>query len=51
MKTFLENVTSINLQLFKIIWFGLVSLFNVISTFVGYLMQKPSLLKNSSGTI
>ena len=29
----------------------LVSLFNIISTFVGYLMLKPSLLKDSSGTI
>ena len=25
-----------------LIWFGLVSLFNGISTFVGYLMPKPS---------
>ena len=31
--------------------FDLVSLFNGISTFGGYLMPKPSLLKNSSGTI
>ena len=31
--------------------FGLVSLFNGKSTFVGYLMPKPSFLKNSSGTI
>ena len=30
-------------------WF--VSLFNGISTFVGYLMPKPFPLKNSSGTI
>ena len=30
---------------------GLVSLFNDISTFVGYLMPKPSFQKNSSGTI
>ena len=28
-----------------------VSLFNGISTFVGYLMPKPFSLKNSSGTI
>ena len=33
------------------VWFGLVSLFNGISTVVGYLMPKPSFLKNSSGTI
>ena len=29
---------------------GLVSLFNGISTFVGYLMAKPSVYKNSSCT-
>ena len=31
--------------------FGLVSLLNGISTFVGYLMPKPSFKKNSNGTI
>ena len=31
--------------------FGLVSLFNDISTFVGYLMPKPFFSKNTSGTI
>ena len=31
--------------------FGLVSLFNGISTFVGYLMPKSFSYKNSSGTI
>ena len=31
--------------------FGLVSLFNGISTFVGYLMPKLFSQKNSSGTI
>ena len=31
--------------------FGLVSLFNGISTFVGYLMPKPFSQKNSSGTM
>ena len=35
----------------KFDWFGLVSLFNGISTFVGYLMPKPFSEKNSSGTI
>ena len=30
---------------------GLVSLFNGISTFIGYLMPKPFSVKNSSGTI
>ena len=30
---------------------GLVSLFNGISAFVGYLMPKPYSKKNSSGTI
>ena len=29
-------------DLIKMVWFGLVSLFNDISTFVGYLMPKPS---------
>ena len=32
-------------------WFGLISLFNGISTFVGYLMSKLFSKKNSSGTI
>ena len=32
-------------------WFGLVSLFNGISTFVGYFMPKLFSEKNSSGTI
>ena len=36
---------------FKEIRFGLVSFFNGISSFVGYLMPKPSFLKNRSGTI
>ena len=31
--------------------FGLVSLFNGVSTFVGYLTSKPSLGKNSNDTI
>ena len=33
------------------VWFGLFSLFNGLTTYMGYLMPKPSLLKNSSGTI
>ena len=33
------------------VWFGLVSLFNGISTFAGYLTPKPFSKKNSSGTI
>ena len=32
-------------------WFGMVSLFNGISTFAGYLMPKVFSEKNSSGTI
>ena len=32
-------------------WLSLVSLFNGISTVVGYLMPKPFSKKNSSGTI
>ena len=45
----LSNVHSLvsDLQLFE----GLVSLFNGISTFVGYLMPEPFSSKNSSGTI
>ena len=36
----------------QIKWLGFsVSLFNGISTFVSYLMPKPSLLKNNTGTI
>ena len=31
--------------------FGLVSLFDDKSTFVGYLMQKPSFKKNSCDTV
>ena len=31
--------------------FGLVSLFDGISTFVGFLMPKPFSYKNNSGTI
>ena len=38
-------------QIWDIYAFGLVSLSHGILTFVGYLMPKPSLLKNSSGTI
>ena len=34
-----------------LVWFGLVSLFNGISTFQGYLMTDPFSSKNSSGTI
>ena len=33
------------------VWFGLVSSFNGISTFMGYLMSKPSFSKNSSDAI
>ena len=36
---------------FRDIWFSLVSLFNGISTFVGYLMPKPFSKKNSSSII
>ena len=32
-------------------WFDLVSLFNGISVFVGYLIPKPSLWKNSCDAI
>ena len=44
------NITFDFLQSFiGLVW--LVSLFNDISTFVGYLMPKPFSKKNSSGTI
>ena len=33
------------------VWFGLVSLFNGISAFIGYLTPKIFSQKNSSGTI
>ena len=33
------------------IYISLVSLFNSISTFIGYLIPKPALLENSSVTI
>ena len=34
-----------------IIWFDLISLFNDISTFVGYLMPKQNFEKNSNDAI
>ena len=41
------------LQSYKtcLVWFGLVSLFNGITTFMSYLVPNPSLLKDSSDTI
>ena len=39
----LDGTVCISLPANAIGWFGLVSLFNGISTFVGYLMPKPSL--------
>ena len=36
---------------FVLVLFGSLSLFNGISVFMGFLMQKPSLYKNSCGTI
>ena len=47
----LANFSRISKQLYGKLKFGLVYLFNGISTFVGYLMPKPFSLKNSSGTI
>ena len=38
-------------KLLKLVWFGLVSLFNGISTFLGHLMPKLFFSKNSRGTI
>ena len=37
--------------MFGLVWFGVVSLFNDISTFAGYLMPKSFSKKNSTGTI
>ena len=39
------------LSLLYLVWFGLVSLFNGIWTFVDYLMPKVFSQKNSSGTV
>ena len=44
-------VRRLNKELLEMIRFWLVSLFNGISNFVGYLMPKPFSQKNSSGTI
>ena len=46
-----ENVSTAFDRLFKRMWFGLVSLFNGISTFVDYLMPKPFSQKKCCGTI
>ena len=35
----------------RLVWFGLVSLLNGITTFMGYLMSKISFLKNNIDTI
>ena len=40
-----------NTLIVLMVWFGLVSLFNGISTFVGYQMLKPLLKKDNSDTI
>ena len=45
---FLFNAKPIFIQINR---FGLVSLFNGISTFVGYLTPMPFFCKNSRGTI
>ena len=56
-EVFTENKFQIELLTFYCFWmfcenrFVLVSLFNGISTFVGYLMPKPFSKNNSSGTI
>ena len=43
--------TSLYSLYFSVLYFALVSIFNGISTFVDYSIPKPSLQKNSSGTI
>ena len=52
LKSFVFTQIDINYSyLIRIIFKVSVSLFNGISTFVGYLMPKPFSEKNSSGTI
>ena len=36
---------------FGLVWFGLISLFNDISTSLGYLITNSSLYKKSKGTV
>ena len=43
-----SNAVAIDMEILPL---SLVSLFNAISTFVGYLMPKPFSSKNSRGTI
>ena len=50
-KDFLAPGFRLNCFFFSLVWFGLGSLFNGISNFVGYLMPKLFFEKNSSGTI
>ena len=45
------NFFSFNCLNISFFWFDLISLFNSISTFEGYLMPKPFLEKDSSNTI
>ena len=47
----MDHKQSIKRQSFTHCWFGLVSLFNGISTFVGYLMTKPFFSKKISSNI
>ena len=47
----LLNLPRIICEHILMVWFGLVSLFNGISTFVGYLIPKLFSKKNSSATI
>ena len=46
--TFDINVNLIYYLCFGLVRFGLISLFDATSTFMGYLVQKPSLWKESS---
>ena len=39
-----KQVLLLQVRVDKVVGFGLVSLFNGISTFMGYLMPKPSIL-------
>ena len=47
----MSKFTETNNEGDSLVWFGLVSLFNGISTFMGYLMPSVILQKNSCGTM
>ena len=46
---FTSDIANMNKVPDVLVWF--IIIFNCISTFLGYLMPKPSYTKNSTGTI